>query len=303
MQNLGVICHGCLAADCILINHMRGNTLKLFTFLLALLSFNVQSQETIKIVWPYAVGQPWMNIRTIADNANSQQKKYTFALEMKQGAGGAIAAQFVLNNPNNTLISNSNTQIIRPLTTADGAYDLDSFVPVLIQAVDVPVVMVSKKYQSMAELLAKPNLNIGISAAKGITDYAARMMATKDDTQYVAFKTGFTEQIASLIGGHIDGAVVTLDSSKRFIDDGSVLRLSDSPLTVNWAMYASSKMDAERMREIHNILTAASNQDNVRKILVDANPKYVYLNMAQLRDWYTTERNKWFKIVAQYPIK
>jgi tripartite-type tricarboxylate transporter receptor subunit TctC len=244
-----------------------------------------------------------MNIRTIADNANSQQKKYTFALEMKQGAGGAIAAQFVLNNPNNTLISNSNTHIIRPLTSTDGAYDLDSFVPVLIQGIDVPVIMVSKKYQSMSELLAKPNLNIGISAAGGITEYAARMMANKPDTQYVAFKTGFAEQIASLMGGHIDGAVVTLDSSKRFIDDGSVLRLSDSSLTVNWAMYASSKMDTERMKEIQTILTVASNQDNVRKILIDANPKYVYLNMVQLRDWYTSERNKWTKIVAQYPIK
>jgi tripartite-type tricarboxylate transporter receptor subunit TctC len=129
------------------------------------------------------------------------------------------------------------------------------------------------------------------------------MMANKPDTQYVAFKTGFAEQIASLMGGHIDGAVVTLDSSKRFIDDGSVLRLSDSSLTVNWAMYASSKMDTERMKEIHTILTVASNQDNVRKILIDANPKYVYLNMVQLRDWYTSERNKWTKIVAQYPIK
>lgn len=282
---------------------MKGIILKLFAFLLILLSFNVQSQEVIKIVWPYSLGQSWMNIRTIADNANSQQKKYTFALELKQGAGGSIAAQFVLNNPNNTLISNSNTQIIRPLTSTDGAYDLDSFVPILIQATDVPIIMISKKYQSVTELLAKPNLNIGISSAGGITDYAARMMATKPDTQYVAFKGGMAAQIVSLMGGHIDGAVVTLDSSKRFIDDGSVLRLADSSLTVNWAMYASSKMDTERMKEIHTILTAASNQDNVRKILIDANPKYVYLNMAQLRDWYISERNKWSKIVVQYPIK
>ena len=281
---------------------MKGNILKLFAFLLALLSFNVQSQEVIKIIWPYAVGQPWSNIRTIADNANSQQKKYTFAVELKQGAGGAVAAQFVLNNPNNSIISNSNTQIIRPLTTKDGAYDLDSFTPVLVQAIDVPVIMVSKKYQSMSELLAKPNLNIGISAAGGITDYAARMMADKPNTQYVAFKTGFAEQISNLMGGHIDGALVTLDSSKRFIDDGSILRLSDSPLTVNWAMYVSSKMDTDRVKEIHTILTSASNQDNVRKILVDANPKYVYLNLSQLQNWYQTEIGKWTKIINQYPI-
>jgi hypothetical protein len=50
-------------------------------------------------------------------------------------------------------------------------------------------------------------------------------------------------------------------------------------------------------------LTAASNQDNVRKILVDASPKYVYWNLARLQEWYAAERNRWVGIAAKHPLK
>ena len=155
----------------------------------------------------------------------------------------------------------------------------------------------------MSELLAQPRLNIGISAVGGITDYAARVMVVKPDAQYIGFKTGFPAAIAGVMGGHLDGAVVSLDSSKRFIDAGTVLRLADSSLSQGWTMYAPAKMDAERVREIHAILTAASNQDNVRKILIDASPRYVYWNLTQLQEWYSSERTKWTGIIAQHPLK
>jgi tripartite-type tricarboxylate transporter receptor subunit TctC len=168
---------------------------------------------------------------------------------------------------------------------------------------DIPLIMISKKYRTMPELLAQPRLNIGISAVGGITDYAARIMVTNPDAQYIGFKTGFPEQIAGVLGGHLDGAVVTLDSSKRFIDAGSVLRLADSSLSLGWTMYAPAKMDADRVREIHDILTVASNQDNVRKILADSNPRYVYWNLARLQEWYSSERARWTGIVARHPLK
>ena len=271
--------------------------------MLSLSITNAVAAETIRIAWPYSSELPWHNIRTIAENANAQQNKYNFVPELKPGAGGGVAAQYALTSPNNTLISNTVTHIIRPLTTTDSGYDLDAFQPVLIQAMDIPLVMISKKYKTMSELLAQPRLNIGISAVGGITDYAARVMVVKPDTQYIGFKTGFPEQIAGVMGGHIDGAVVTLDSSKRFIDAGTVLRLADSSLSLGWTMYAPTKMDAERMREIHAILTAASNQDNVRKVLIESTPRYVYWNLARLQEWYSSERAKWTGIIAQHPLK
>lgn len=275
----------------------------LLVVLLSLFSSHILAAEIIRIAWPYSPELPWHNIRTITENANAQQNKYNFVPELKPGAGGAVAAQYALVNPNNTLISNSVTHIIRPLTTTDSGYDLDAFRPVLIQAMDIPLVMISKKYRSMSELLAQPRLNIGISAVGGITDYAARVMVVKPDAQYIGFKTGFPAAIAGVMGGHLDGAVVSLDSSKRFIDAGTVLRLADSSLSQGWTMYAPAKMDAERVREIHAILTAASNQDNVRKILIDASPRYVYWNLTQLQEWYSSERTKWTGIIAQHPLK
>lgn len=274
------------------------------TLIVFLLSFSASAAETIRLVWPYSLESYWQNGRTIAENANASQTKYNFVSEIKQGAGGTIAAQYVLANPNTAIFSNAVSHIVKPITNPrEAGYDLDSFQPVLVQVLDVPLVMVSKKYKTMSELLAQPKLNIGISAAGGVTDYAARVMVNKPDAQFVSFKTGFPEQVAGVLGGHLDGAVVTIDSSKRFIDAGSLMRLADSPLTMNCVMYASTKMDPERTREIHEILTAASNQDNVRKILVDASPKYVYWNLARLQEWYAAERIRWVGIAAKHPLK
>jgi len=268
-----------------------------------LFSNYILAAETIRIIWPYSPELPWNNIRIIAENANAQQNKYNFVPEIKPGAGGAVAAQYALGNPNNNLISNSISHIVRPLTTTDSGYDLDAFQPVLIQAMDIPLVMIAKKYRTMSELLSQPRLNIGISAVGGITDYAARIMVDKPDAQYIGFKTGFPAVITAVMGGHLDGAVVSLDSSKRFIDAGAILKLADSSLSLGWTMYAPAKMDAERVREIHSILTTASDRDNVRRILADANPKYVYWNQARLAEWYAAERARWTRIIAQYPLK
>lgn len=277
--------------------------LRMVVILISILASKAVASENIKILWPYAVGEiPWQSIKATADNANIKQNKYNFILEFKPGAGGGIAAQSTLKDPNNTLLANSATHIIRPLISKDSGYSIDQFMLMTIQAMDVPLLLVSKKHATFKELNDTRKLNIGISASGGITEYAARMMITKPDTQFVGFKTGFPEMMTAILGGHLDGGIASLESARRFLDSGSVVRLNDSSLSLYWAYFASVKMEEQRAKEIHTILTEASNQENVRKILEPASANQVRWSLPKLQEWYASEKVKWANITTKYPI-
>ena len=138
----------------------------LLTTLLFAICMDVYATEVIKILWPYSMELPWQNLKMTTENANAQQNKYQFQPEVKFGAGGSVAAHIALNNPSNTLVSNSTTHVIRPFSTKDGWYDVDQFRPILIQAMDVPVILVSKKHSTMKDFTDTRKLNIGIKIGR-----------------------------------------------------------------------------------------------------------------------------------------
>ena len=87
-------------------------------FILATLAavgcLTAHSAETVTIVWGWSLGDPMAQYsRSLVDEANKAQNKYTFVLDAKPGAGGAIAAKHVERTPN-SILATSTAFFVRP---------------------------------------------------------------------------------------------------------------------------------------------------------------------------------------------
>lgn len=80
----------------------------LFAILLAATSIVATAKENITIYYSWSASDTAANFhRVLADEANKIQDRYNFIFDVKPGAGGSIAANTVLNQPNTILATAS----------------------------------------------------------------------------------------------------------------------------------------------------------------------------------------------------
>jgi len=280
------------------------------------------AMETISITWGFNIGSNQaLTLRHIAEDANKSQTKYTFIVESKSGAGGSIAANHVLQNPNNTLVGMSSSFFIRPAAETTGIHDLDKFKPVLVQGGGAPLAVVSKKYKNINELLQQPNPSIGISGIGSISDILARILKEKNPNLVIVNYKGMLDATVAALGGHVDAAVTfvidakpMLDSKEvviigytgiRDIEDFKGLQLSKQgisgvdKLVANYAIFASNEMPVDKYNEINKILTRST----VSIKAIEAYQKDLItptnLSVTKYNDWYANERQYWKEIVTR----
>lgn len=274
------------------------------------------ASETVSIVWGFSIGSNQANtVRHIIEEANNSQQKYKFVLENKTGAGGSIAANYVLQNPTNSLVAMSSSFFIRPAFEPSGAHDLDKFQVALVQATGAPLVLVSKKYKTLPELLKQEQFNIGVSGVGSMSDMLANTIkGGNKNVTIVPFK-GMLDATTAAAAGHVDSAITFSIDSQAFIDSGEVQiiaytgkrdfgnykNLSFSAqgikgledLTANYAIFASKEMPADKIKEINAILSRANASakvhDSYKKDLLTP----VVINFQKSQEWYNSERTYW----------
>jgi len=75
---------------------------------------SINAKEVVTIYYGWGPADSLANVsRTLADEANKIQNKYTFIFDSKPGAGGAVAAEYVKRTPN-TILATSSAFFIRP---------------------------------------------------------------------------------------------------------------------------------------------------------------------------------------------
>jgi tripartite-type tricarboxylate transporter receptor subunit TctC len=179
---------------------------KILAILMCLFALTAQATETVTILYSWSPADVAANFhRVIAEQANKIQNKYNFVLDTKSGAGGAIAAQHVLNNPDNTILASSSAFFIRPIFFPD-SYDPAKFKEIL-PVCSAPLVVSSKKFKSFAEVPTNQPLTIAVSGL-GITTHLVAVQVTKKypNIKVVPFKST-TDSVASVVQGSVDFAV------------------------------------------------------------------------------------------------
>jgi tripartite-type tricarboxylate transporter receptor subunit TctC len=177
---------------------------KLLTSLfLLLVASSVVAKENVTIVYSWtAADGPANYSRAIIEEANRLQNKYTFIFDTKPGAGGSIAANHVLKNPN-TILATASAFFVRPNFFPNESYDLSAFKEIYLQCT-APMAIASVKYKTWKEVPKDQPLTIGVSGLGTTTQlFATQVQAQYPKLVVVPFKST-SESLLSVAAGHID---------------------------------------------------------------------------------------------------
>lgn len=287
---------------------------KLLSVAVLLTALTANAQEIINVAWGFNVGSSSANsVRTICDELNKSQNKYTFVFTGKPGAGGTIAANAVTASPENTLVAMSSSFIIRPyFERTEPTHNLDNFTPVMVQGNGSPLTITSSKHTSMAEVYANPKLTIGVSGVGSISHLVANEIINVNKTAAIVNFKSSVDAGTAAAGGHVDIAVTFDSDTAAFVEANKLAVLGRtgpntqlrqipdaSKLAANYAIYASTSMSPERFKELHQLLTSINANPAVVNSYKRDQVNPVALNIDQSRVWYTNERAFWKKQVEK----
>lgn len=200
---------------------MKNLILSLF---LSLITATTVAKETVTIVYSWTAADTAANFhRTLAEEANKIQNKYRFVFDARPGAGGSIAANYVLNNPN-TILATASAFFIRPNFFPAESHDLAAFKQLKPQC-SAPALISSIKYKSWSEVPADRPLTIGVSGLGTTTHLIATQVAKKYPNMTVVPFKSTSEALVSVLGGNTDFAVNFLGDSEQYTKPGSPKRV------------------------------------------------------------------------------
>ncbi len=185
------------------------------------------------IMWG-AGGTTDLMARTITPLAEKELGK-SVVLENKTGATGAIATQYVFDQPADgytLLYGAENPQIYGVLEISPRSYD--EFEPILVMARGVPVVVVpaNSPYNTIQDLMAAAEkqpkrINMGSTGPGGIPFVVSAMIKSVNNVEFnmVPFD-GDGPALTALLGGHIDVMVANLTAAIDNVRAGKVKALA-----------------------------------------------------------------------------
>lgn len=275
------------------------------------------AKEDINIIWGFSPSSGQATVlRVMIDDMNKSQSKYNFLFINKQGAGGTIAANTVTASPNNTVVGMSSSFFIRPYyETSSVVHNLDDFKPIIIQASGSPLVFVSGKYSSMDQIDRNEKLSIGVSGLGTVSHLAANEFSKLfHNSITVNFKSMIDASVAAA-GGHVDVAVMNygdvsplLSAQKinvlSYTGSKNLFNLKNKKLSslgvkdgdllaVNYAIFASNNMDAERYTELQQILLAAHKKQNIVSLHESEMLSHVVYSEKENSAWYEKQKAFW----------
>jgi len=276
--------------------------------------------DPIKVItywgWPNQQAQtPYY--RTLFDQANADQKKYEFVLEIRPGAGGGIAAKAAADDRDTArrivLLAHSNAFFVRPYLYPDAAgYTFDQFKTLLIQGhANLGLVTAN---QSMADLLKKNELRIGTSGAGSfnhmLVERLVRTIFANKQTTVVHF-TSQNDALIAVAGGHIDTvfafrpdiqgnnrlSMAAITGRKSYpgtplLADYGVPAFADA--SVNWFIMGRRDLPESTFREIQSILLKAE-QNKITQQSYTFNQLTQldqYKNPVTYDDWYRRQQSQ-----------
>jgi tripartite-type tricarboxylate transporter receptor subunit TctC len=198
----------------------------LTTLLLAASAITAHARETITIFYAWGPGDSVANYhRTIAAEANKIQDKYNFLFDTKPGAGGAIASNHVLREPN-AILAHSTAFFIRPVVYPNESYDLTKFKEQYVHCM-APMAVTSTKYKTVKDVPS--NASVGISGL-GVTTHLAALELKKryPDLNIIPFKST-NDSMLSMISGQTDLHIGFISEAEQWSKENAA---SDRKVTV-----------------------------------------------------------------------
>ena len=175
----------------------------LVAFLFSAVAVTAQAKEIITIFYAWGPGDSVANYhRTLANEANQLQNKYTFVFDTKPGAGGAIASNHVLQTAN-SILAHSTAFFVRPVVYPNESYDLTQFKEQYVHCL-APMAITSTKYKTWKDVLVNSKVSVGISGLGVTTHLAALQLQQKYPNMVIVPFKSTNDSMLSMVAGQTD---------------------------------------------------------------------------------------------------
>lgn len=291
---------------------MKTKLKKLLTILPTIVVLGHAKAEVITLIYPFSLANPMAQYsRSLAIEANNLQKKYTFILDAKPGAGGAIAAKFVETNTN-AVLATSTAFFVRPNFYPNESYDPNNFLPLMVQCTS-PMAVASSKFKSWQEVPRESQLNIGISGLGATSHFVAIQIKNKySNAELVPYKST-RDSLLDLVSGRIDFHVGFVGELVPWVTENKVTILGvTGKTTVSGIPTLSSQgfSNTEQIVQIHSLMVPKSMPNStyteIREIFMNAarsrsvQESYsvdycanLVLDSQQTQQWYVSQQKLW----------
>lgn len=248
-------------------------------------SVSAMAAEKITLVWGFSPAANQANFyRAMVADLNKNQTKYEFIFETKPGAGGAVAAKYILDNPKNTLLGGTSTFFIRPNFDKETGYAAESFQPVLVQTLGAPVAFFSSKFNSIKVLKKDQDITTSISGYGSHSNLMGSILGEHYSGVRIINYVSLVDAVRDVQGKHIDTGWNWLAEIEGAVESNttSVLGLTGTRsvkgfptlasqgikgfenVSTNTAIVASTEMPIEKVRELYELLRVANRAPDVQ---------------------------------------
>lgn len=293
---------------------------KLFITLVTLICSTVMAKEVVTIVYPFGPGDTIAApVRRMVEEANKIQNKYVFIFDVKPGAGNAIAANYVKNNPATSILNSSSAFFIRPIFYPE-SYNLTEFRG-FISLCEAPFAVSSVKYKSWSEVPKDVPLTIGTSGL-GVTSHlvANQIQLSYPNLTVVPYKST-QEALLAVAGKQIDLNIGFVGEQEQWSGDNSKVKVnilgvtgtksinkhptlisSGFPATMAVAtlpinLIVSANVPEEKFQEWRSILgTVAKLKDVQTGFAVDYCVLSPTMTDKEVDTWYKTQVERWKRL-------
>lgn len=293
---------------------------------LLLIMSSVSAKEIVTIYYAWSAGDTIANYgRTLVDEANKIQDRYTFVFDTKPGAGNAIAANHVRTTAN-TILFTSSAFFIRPNFYPNESYNINDFQE-LMPFCYGPMAVSSFKYKTWEEVPKDKPLNIGVSGL-GVTSHLISLQVIEKypQMQAVPFKS-VNEAMLGMISGSLDFTVGFIGEAEQWAKEGNkqqlyVLGITGSqavngfnPLVnfgFNSALRQSNvphhlvvptSVSADKFNDWRNILTKAQRAKSVQESYKVDSCRPTTLRDNELNPWFSQQIEHWRKLSSGVTLK
>ena len=256
---------------------------------LCLISSSYAEKILVGLIYPFAASSSQSNyLRELANEANQQQSKYFFFVNVKTGGSGVVAVNHVLTQSGINLLSTSaGSFFTRVELYPEASWNPDEFQPLLIECNDMPYIIVSKKYKSLSELKNQKRLTIGM-----ISGHLTELIAIEFKKQLPNTELSFiyypstSAGTKDVLGDILDLNVDVPASATPWINDKKLFAIGATGnkkykgftsfedqgiagfkyLTASWFLLNKKTLDAEASKEIKQILVKANQSEGIKKL-------------------------------------
>jgi len=277
-------------------------------------SLSAQAAERITFLLGFSAASGLANnVRLLCQEMNRNQNRYEFVADFRPGAGGAIAANYVLQNPKNTIIGGTSTFFLRSNFDRATGYGIDSFQGVSILSSGSPVVLYSSKYASLNELKQAGKITTAISGYGSHSNLMASMLSEIGTGVAIVNYPSLVDATKDILGKHVDTAWHWLYDIQPLVDSNKAAiiaitgtrSINGHPtfasqgvkgyenVSTNTAVYASIEMPAERVREIYELLKAANRSPDIQAHWARELGTTPNFSFVETQSWFNQQARFW----------